>query len=251
MPVDVAPFDLGREGRCAALCLHGLTGTPYEVRPLGEALAEAGIRARGPVLPGHNETPETLARLSYTAWLDAARDELIRLREEHERVYAVGLSLGGLLTLALASEGRVDALAVVGTPLHLRAPLPWLVPVAKRIVPFLAKKLGSDIRDPEARKRHPSYSLMPLASVHELVRLQRVVRRLLPGIKCPSLVAHGDHDRTADPRDAERIRSAVSDSKAELLRFDRSGHVVPVDFDGPRLALAIRDFFERRGEVRP
>ena len=37
--VDPAPFDLAGEGPAAALCLHGLTGTPYEVRPLGEAIA--------------------------------------------------------------------------------------------------------------------------------------------------------------------------------------------------------------------
>ena len=48
--VDAGAFDLPGGGRAAALCLHGLTGTPYEVRPLGEALAAAGIRALGPAL---------------------------------------------------------------------------------------------------------------------------------------------------------------------------------------------------------
>ena len=34
--LDAGPFDLGGrgEGGDAALCLHGLTGTPYEVRPI-------------------------------------------------------------------------------------------------------------------------------------------------------------------------------------------------------------------------
>ena len=32
---QVTAFELG-EGPAAALCLHGFTGTPYEVRPLGE-----------------------------------------------------------------------------------------------------------------------------------------------------------------------------------------------------------------------
>ncbi|MGH0032766.1 MAG: hypothetical protein ACQGVC_23480, partial [Myxococcota bacterium] len=44
-PVDVSPFDLGeRAAPRAALCLHGLTGTPYEVRSLGEALARSEER---------------------------------------------------------------------------------------------------------------------------------------------------------------------------------------------------------------
>ena len=29
--VDASPFELPGEGHAAALCLHGLTGTPYEV----------------------------------------------------------------------------------------------------------------------------------------------------------------------------------------------------------------------------
>ncbi len=248
--VDVSPFDLGRGLRDAALCLHGLTGTPYEVRPLGEALARAGIRAWGPALPGHNETPEALSKVPYTAWLGAAREALARLREEHVRVFAVGLSMGGLLSLALASEGRVDAVVVIGTPLRLRAPLPWLVPVLKRLMPFPTKRVGSDIRDVAARERHPSYPVMPLESVHQLMHLQKVVRRGLRGISAPVLVAHGDHDQTADPRDAERIRAGVGDEKAELLRLERSAHVVPVDFDGPRLGGAISEFLLRRGGAR-
>ena len=38
-PVDFSPFDLPGDSDAGALCLHGLTGTPYEVRPLAEALA--------------------------------------------------------------------------------------------------------------------------------------------------------------------------------------------------------------------
>ena len=54
-----APFNLG-DGADACLLLHGLTGAPSEVRPVGEALARAGFRAVGPLLPGHGTTPQDL-----------------------------------------------------------------------------------------------------------------------------------------------------------------------------------------------
>src|SRR5436853_6116137 len=54
-----APFALG-DGPDACLLLHGLTGAPSEVRPIGEALAKAGMRAVGPLLPGHGTTPRAL-----------------------------------------------------------------------------------------------------------------------------------------------------------------------------------------------
>jgi len=249
--VDAAAFDLpgcgsaaGR-GRAAALCLHGLTGTPYEVRPLAEALAARGIRAVGPALPGHNETPEALAATPHTAWVEAARRHLRGLRAEHEAVFALGLSMGGLVTLLLAAEEEVDAAVVVGTPLALRAPWPALIPILKHVVPIARKRGGSDIRDEAARLRHPGYAAMPLTSVHELMRLQRRVREALPRVRAPLLVAHGAHDRTANPADARAILERVASPKRELLWLEDSGHVVPVDRDGPALAEAAAEFAMR------
>ncbi|MBW2495108.1 MAG: alpha/beta fold hydrolase [Deltaproteobacteria bacterium] len=243
--VNPSPFDLPGRGRAAALCLHGLTGTPYEVRPLGEAIAAVGIRAVGPALPGHNETPDRLASTPYTDWLEAARSEYHRLREDFESVAIVGLSMGGLLALAIAEEEPVDALVTIGTPLVLHHPLAWMVPLIKYLRPMSAKTEGSDIRDPAARARHAGYRVMPLNSVHELQRLQRRVRPQLGRITAPILVAHGVHDRTASPRDAVEIRDSVSSEVREYLLLAASGHVVPVDFDGPALAQATAEFLAR------
>ena len=243
--VDTAPFDLPGSGRAAALCLHGLTGTPYEVRPLGEALSQAGIRAVGPALPGHNETPQSLAKVRYQQWLESARVQLRGLRDRHEVVFVVGLSMGGLLTLALASEERVDAAVTVGTPLRLSQPLATFMPLLKYLVPFPRKREGSNICDPAARLRHPSYEVMPLAAVRQLQHLQRLVRGALERVTAPLLVAHGAHDATADPADSKEIFDRVGSQEREHLILEDSAHVVPVDRDGPRLAAASVDFLTR------
>jgi carboxylesterase len=245
--VDTAPFDLPGRGLAAALCLHGLTGTPYEVRPLGEALARAGVRAVGPVLPGHGRTPRELAGVSWEEWLAAARSEAEALRRTHEVVFVVGLSMGGLLTLALAAEQRADAAVVVGTPLRLRRSVTLLVPFLKYLLPFPRKSVGSDIREPEARRRHPGYPIMPLAAVHQLLGLQRHVRADLARVKAPLMVAHGALDTTAHPSNAREILSGVASRDRHHLLLERSAHVVPVDYDGPQLAAAVVEFLEGRG----
>jgi carboxylesterase len=240
--VDPLPFDLAGTGDVAALCLHGLTGTPYEVRPLGEALSQAGIRAVGPALPGHNETPQQLARVDCEAWLGAAREHLDALRQQHRVVFGVGVSMGGLLTLALAAEDRMHAAVTVGVPLRLRQPMAALIPVLRFLVPFPRKRVGSDIRDPEARGRHPSYDVMPLAAVRQLQRLQRRVRGALGRIRVPLLAAHGAHDSTADPADSREILDCVASQERRHLLLPNSAHVVPVDRDGPQLAAAVVEF---------
>jgi len=248
---QAAAFDLG-EGESAVLCLHGFTGTPFEMRPLGEALAATGFRARAPLLPGHGSTAEELARVPFTEWLAFVRLEFEKLAASHERVCVAGLSMGGLLTLALCAERPVAMAAVIGTPLKLRFPIPQLVPLFKYVLHSIPKTGGSDIRDPLARARHPGLSRMPLAGIHQLLRLQSYVRARLAGVDVPLLVAHGEHDVTADPGDAGRICRTVDSARCELLMLPNSAHVVPVDHDGPALCEALVDFFggSRRAQGR-
>jgi carboxylesterase len=242
--VDPGPFALGPiDAEDAVLCLHGLTGTPYEVRPLAEAFAAAGLRAVGPALPGHCASPQALAAVSsWEEWASCASSQLAQLARRHQRVFAAGLSMGGLLSLLLASERKLDAVVVVGVPLRLPASIRFFVPILERFVPFVGKNAGSDIQDDAARARHPSYPTMPLHAVHELTKLQRVVRGRLRQITAPILVAHGALDGTADPGDSRRIYDAVASQERALLSLRASGHVVPVDRDGPELARAATAF---------
>src|SRR5947209_19250217 len=94
------PFSLGG-GDLACVLLHGLTGSPAEVRPVGEALARAGFRAVGPLLPGHGTTPSDLETVTRSDMLDAAQEALLSMRGAR-RVYLCGLSMGALLAIRLA-----------------------------------------------------------------------------------------------------------------------------------------------------
>ena len=250
--VDASPFELEGVLDAAVLCLHGLTGTPYEVRSIGEACARRGISAFGPALPGHSETPEALHQVrSWRAWLDAARGHAQMLRSRHSRVFAAGLSMGGLLALALAAEDMFDALVVVGTPLKLSLGIRLVVPLLWRVRPFQPKSGGSDIQDAAARARHPSYAVLPMRSVNELIKLQRWVRARLARVRAPILVAHGALDQTARSADARAILEGVSSREREFLMCNASGHVVPVDVDAPLLAEATASFLLRHIESTP
>lgn len=146
---DLAP-EPARDCGAAVLCLHGLTGTPYEVLPLAEALAERGLRARGPWMAGHEAGHEALARTSHEDWIALATAELDRLRSEHATVFLAGVSMGGLVSLRLAQLRPLAGLVVVGTPLELAPVVRWLLPVVR---PFWKerRKGESDIREPAAR----------------------------------------------------------------------------------------------------
>jgi carboxylesterase len=249
LTVDDSAFDFLPEVRSengsAALCLHGLTGTPYEMRPIAESLVARGVRARGIWMAGHGGEVEELCESTWQDWVEHAREELLALRKEHSRVFLVGMSMGGLVSLRLAETSPVDALVVVGAPLVLAPPIPQLLPLLRLFVSGRRKR-GSDIQDPSAQARHPGAPVMPFDSVRELIALQKEVIPDLAQISAPILVAHGELDRTARPRDARRIHAEVSSTEKELFLLARSGHVVTVDYDGPALARAATDFLTRR-----
>ena len=108
--------------RC--LVLHGLAGSPFEVRPVADALEAAGHVAVCPVLPGHAASEAEYLASSYAEWLDCARAAYLDQCSSGP-VLLTGYSLGGLLALDIAAEaaqGRLPApagLLLLATPLFL------------------------------------------------------------------------------------------------------------------------------------
>src|SRR2546427_383316 len=94
-----APFRLEPAGaRSAVLLLHGFTGSPWEVRPLGESLAARGYCVLGPRLPGHGTDPEAMLYVTHLDWEREAESALASLKN-FDRVFVAGLSMGALLRL--------------------------------------------------------------------------------------------------------------------------------------------------------
>ena len=239
MNVDPGPFSLGEVGGSgpAALCLHGLTGTPWEIRGPAEALAARGFACLGPELPGHGSTPQALGSTPRAAWRDSVVAAFDRLAATHPRVYVVGLSLGGLLALLLCERRPVRGAVVLAAPIELSRVVRVGVRVLAPVVRSIPKT--SDIVDPEALARHPGYDRMPLSAVRELMRLQREVERDLARVQAPLCLIYSRADRTVNLADAERIRAQVSASETRVVTLEKSGHVMPVDLERERVAREV------------
>ncbi len=125
---DKSPFSArlpsARQATPGRLCLHGYTGTPFEVRPIAEGLAAQGFTVSAPVLAATAAPSRTCASTGFTDWLVSAEQALQALRREvgGGPVAIAGFSLGGLLALRLAHgyPRLVAALAVMSAPLRLR-----------------------------------------------------------------------------------------------------------------------------------
>src|ERR1700736_6535496 len=101
--VDINEFFFPGEG-VSVLLVHGLTGTPYEMRYLGERLAARGVRVRGVKLAGHAGMPEELGPVSYDNWYESVVNGLEDLRQYSEPIVVFGLSMGAVLSARLQHQ---------------------------------------------------------------------------------------------------------------------------------------------------
>ena len=241
------PFDLSG-GPDAVLLLHGLTGSPFEMRYLADRLAAAGLRCLGPRMAGHPD-PRALARTRWRDWVAGARDELVRLSGAR-RTFVAGCSMGALVACALAHDHpeRVQGLALLAPALRLRLAgcLAGLVGRARaaRRWPPLPKRGGSDVRDPEMRRRNPAMEVMPLAAVAELTRFQAEVDRLLPAVRAPAIAVAGGQDHTVAFSGVKRLAARLGGGPARLVVLPESWHLVGIDVERDRCAEEVRRFFE-------
>jgi carboxylesterase len=222
--LKTAPFTLGpplAEADVAVLLLHGFTGSPWEVRLLGEALAERGAHVRAPRLPGHGTTPEAMLWANHHDWLFAAQENLEALRGARRLVIA-GLSMGGLLAMILAARRmvRVDGLV-------LMAPV---------------KKKGTDIEDEEIRAQSPVLWRYPLSRAYDLMELQDLARDAEPRITCPSLVLAARNDHVVDTQKVISLSQRLPFSR--LLELQRGFHIIPRDTDRAIALSAIAQFVD-------
>ncbi len=213
-------------GETAVLLLHGLTGSPAEMRIFGEVLTEAGFSVLAIRLPGHGTIPEDLERVTAGDWLAAAMDgyALLASNPRIKQIAVAGHSMGALLALWLASVRQVSHVISIAAPFFIRKErgISFLPPREKSRGMFLPKKLPRLPGIPARCKA--GYAVMPLVSVHEMLSLKETAEKALPQITAPLLIMQGERDHTVDGRSAKYIDNHAGSKVRRTVSFPRAGH---------------------------
>lgn len=250
-PEKTAPFELG-SGDDACLLLHGFTGSPWDMRPLGERLAERGYAVRAIRLPGHGSTPLAMAQVSHRDWEQAAEEALLSLHH-HRHVFLCGLSMGSLLSLLLAARypERVHGVAALAPALRFRERRMRVIeqlsrwPVLELVKPFV-DKTSTDIEDPAIRAQAPILPAFPVALLRDVFHLQRAAREALPLVRSPVFIAMADRDRVVHLEGARELaRGLVNAPAVRFIRVSEGAHVMTRDRARELVAAEVGDFFER------
>ena len=251
-------------GRVGVLLLHGLCGTPAEVRYVANGMARAGYTVSCPQLAGHCGSYEDIKATTWQDWYRSAEVALEELRETCDVVIAGGLSTGALLALMLADRhpDKVQGTALFAPTLWLNGWLiPWYAsffrlcvhkPVANlipfpdmhphgikddRIREFIFKSLNSG---DSSLAGLPS---TPGGAVLEHRWLAQEVRRALSRIEQPALIMHPREDDYADLNNAWHIQRHMKGS-VEMVVLEDSYHIITVDRQRDLVVQRTGDFVE-------
>lgn len=256
--------------RTAALLIHGLGGTEFDMGSLHRVLGRAGVDTHGVTLPGHAGRPEDLLDVRVEDWMAVVTCRYRELCAQYEQVHVIGMCLGALLAVELCKRESHSR----GTLVALSAPVfldgwstPWYRALRHLLyhVPGVPRRIRVEEEDPYgvkselvrafikagfARGDGFHYQWVPLACVRQVDRLRRMVKRGLERMRCPVLVMHAIEDELTSPRSARLLGARIPGASVVLLRD--SYHMICVDHERERVMQNVLSFLGKDpGIVRP
>ena len=255
-------------GRDGVLLIHGLTGTPAEMRFVGKGLHRAGYSVLGMQLAGHCGNEADLLATGWRDWYRSVTEAADRLSTQVDRLFVGGLSMGALLALRLAAERpeQVHGLALYGTTFAYDgwtipriAKLSFLLPLAMRLgigrKQRFMEKPPYGIKCERVRQRIAGSMLAgdsaggglpgnPWPSLAEFYRLSTRVRKQLDQVRAPCLVVHSANDDVASVRNAQIVEQRVG-AAVETMLLHNSYHMVTVDQEHRQVIERSASFFSR------
>ncbi len=239
--------------RIGVLLVHGFTGTPKEMRWMGDYLnRELGYTCLGVRLAGHATRPKDMVRSLWTDWTASVEDGFNLLCGAADNIYLVGLSMGGVLSLLMSTrlDQRVKGVMVISTPYAMPDEHPaWQIKLYSYFKTYLPKtkgEPGAGWFDKESYKEHISYPLNPIRSAAELKVLLDKMHAALPKVTVPVMLVHSKDDTYVVPENMERIYAGLVNASDKTKQYvTGSGHVVTRDAARQQVFEMARDFIQR------
>ena len=234
--------------RIGILLIHGLAGTPVEMRMTAKGLNKAEYTVQCCQLAGHCGSEADLLATTWQDWLASVEAAYVDLSARCDQVFVGGLSMGAMLSLLLATKHPeiagclcfaptlwYDGFSLPWTRIFLR-PLIWTWAGQKyrfiehepyglkdeRIRAAVVKSLLSGNSEEAGLLGTPSQSLQ------QFWKMIDAIRPKLKNIKQPVFIAHAREDDIASLKNAIYLQTNLG-GLVETLVLDDSYHLVTID----------------------
>jgi carboxylesterase len=253
------------------LLIHGLTGTPLEMKHIAKRLYQRGFTVHVPQLAGHGVDDSTLLRTTWRDWYQSVDEAYRKLSQDVSRVCAAGICVGGALAVALAAEHPDVARIGVYSPTFrydgwnmsrwfgyapILAPFADL-PLIRRI--RIEEPFPFGLKDKRIRERvanmndntlQGALTHLTVGSLLQMHRLGEHLEGVSREVRAPALILHARDDDMSAPRNAYKLRDMLP-GESDLRLLDDCYHMIHVDRSRDEVAALTGDFFEKERVASP
>jgi esterase/lipase len=209
------------------LLVHGLTDSPYFMRPLGRVFQESGFRVMAILLPGHGTQPGDLLEVRWQEWAKSVAYGIDQLAEEVDEIHLAGFSAGGTLSIyqSLLDE-RVHGLFLFSPALKISSRAAW-AKLHKAYSWLIQSAKWVSIKPDRDFYKYESFPKNAAAQMHALIK---AVNRLLrsQNLRIPVFAAASVDDSTADcSATLSFMRSLAHPSRKLVLYTTEANNTIP------------------------
>lgn len=263
----------GNNGACVLL-IHGLTGTPVEMKSLAAYLNKKGYSVVCPRLAFHGEPLNILKKAKWQDFYGSVRQELVsgRVADFNGTLFVSGLSMGALLALLVADEfkTRIAGVSALAPTLFYDG---WNTPSSKFFLPlgyrtflkhffYYKEDPPYGIKNEIIRERihryyrkarledmdsvaQYGYPYFPITLLYQLQLLVKHVSARLPDITLPVQLIQAKDDDMTSVMNSKFIYDRIKSEMKEIILLYDSYHVITADQERDTVAERTEGFFSR------
>jgi carboxylesterase len=256
--------------------IHGMTGTPNEMRFIANFLNKKGYGIVCPRLAYHGESIKTLKNAKWQDFYSTVRGVMEdgSVMKGSGPVYASGLSMGALLALLLADEfsGKIRGVSCLAPTLFYDG---WNSPDVKFFLPLgdhtILKHFFYFKEDPPYGIKNEAmqarihryykdaklddmgdvaqygYPFFPVTLLCQLKRLVNHLSNRLPHMKFPVQLIQAKEDDMASVKNSKFIYDRIGSEMKEMVLLYDSYHVITADQERKTVAEKMSEFFGKIG----
>lgn len=262
----------GNNGKCVIL-IHGLTGTPNEMKSLANFLYKKGYSVVCPTLAYHGDPLDVIKHAKWQDFYGSVRDLLVKgeLADFKGDIFVSGLSMGALLSLNIAHEfpDRIKAVSCLAPTLFYDGwNTPWsklFMPLARtplRYIFYFKEDPPYGIKNKAMQDRihryyknakledtgnvaQYGYPYFPVALLYQLQLLVKDLTSKLKDIRLPVQMIQAKDDDMTSPRNSQFIYDHISSAVKEIVLLDNSYHVITADQERDTVSEKLEAFFAK------
>jgi carboxylesterase len=263
--------------QATVLLIHGLTGTPNEMKGLANFFSRRGYSVLCPRLAHHGEPLHILKRAKWQEFYRSVKEALLKIPAD-QKVFAAGLSMGALLALLLAEEfpERISGVTCLSPTLfydgwnipwsHCLLPLAYYTPI--RYFAYFKEEPPYGIKNERVRSKvheyyknasfadiaeaaQYGYPYFPVTLLCELRLLIRVLMKKMSRIRTPVQMIQASEDDMTSVKNSQFIYDHIASEQKEIVLLHDSYHVITADQERRTVAQKMNEFFCRILGVQP